>query len=75
MTTQTQKDILALDLVPLSRFNDYFSFPLVSNLRYFQFHNTNGFSNKVIRLVGKRLYIKISALKEWIEETNSGQVA
>lgn len=75
MTTQTHKDILALDLVPLSRFNDYFEFPLLSNLRYYHFHNTYGFSDKVIRTIGKRLYIKISALKDWVEESNGGQVA
>lgn len=75
MTTQTQKDITTLDLVPLSRFNQFFEFPLVSNLRYFHFHNTYGFSDKVIRTIGKRLYVKLSALKEWVEETNGGRVA
>lgn len=75
METKTQKDILALDLVPLSKFNDFFAYPLISNLRYFHFYNTYGFSDKVIRTVGKRLYIKISALQEWIEETGNGRVA
>ena len=75
MTEKTQDRILDLDLVPLSRFNDYFEFPLVSNLRYHNFYNTYGFNKKVIRKLGKRLYIKISALKDWIEETHAGNLA
>jgi len=59
-----------MDLVPLSRFQDYYDFPSVAALRNLQFCNTFGFADKVIRRVGKRIYVKISALEEWIEETN-----
>lgn len=64
-----------MDLVPVSRFQDYFDYPSVGSLRQLQFHNTYGFTDKVIRKIGKRIYIKISALQEWIEETGNGQVA
>lgn len=64
-----------MDLVPVSRFQDYFDYPSVGSLRQLQFYNTYGFADKVIRKIGKRIYIKISALQEWIEETGNGQVA
>lgn len=60
-----------LDLVPLSRYNDFYPYPSVGALRQLLFYNTNGFADKVIRRIGKRLYIKISAFKAWVEETNS----
>ena len=63
-----------LDLVPLSKFNDYFKYPSVGSLRQLNFYNTYGFADKVIRKVGKRMYVKISALKSWIEETNGCNV-
>lgn len=60
-----------LDLVPLSRFNEYYDYPTIGALRQLLFYNTNGFEDKVIRRVGKRIYIKISEFKSWIEETNN----
>lgn len=75
MTEKTQDRILDLDLVPLSRFNDHFEYPLVSTLRYHVFYDTYGFNKKVVRKLGKRLYIKISALRDWVEETGGDNVA
>ncbi len=76
MTEQTNdKPRKLMDVVPLSKFNQYFDFPSVGALRQLQFYNTYGFTDKVIRRIGKRIYVKISALQEWIEETNGGQVA
>ena len=63
-------DIKTLDLIPLSKFGDYYDYPSVNSLRQLLFYNTNGFADKVIRRLGKRIYIKVSALLEWIEETN-----
>ena len=59
-----------LDLVPLSRYNDFYPYPSVGALRQLLFHNTNGFADKVIRRIGKRLYVKISAFKAWVETNN-----
>ena len=73
MTEQT--NIQTLDLIPLSKFGDYYDYPSVNSLRQLQFYNTYGFADKVIRRIGKRLYVKVSALLNWIEETNGGQVA
>ena len=63
-----------LDLIPLSKFNDYFQYPSVAALRQLHFYNTNSFTDKVIRRIGNRIYIKISALKSWIEESNNNIV-
>lgn len=58
------------EFVPLSKFNDYFEYPSVNCIRQLRFYNTDGFNDQVIRKVGKRLYIKIQALLDWIEDTN-----
>jgi hypothetical protein len=67
-------NIERLDLVPLSKFNDYYDYPSVGSLRQLDFYNKNGFANKVIRLLGKRKYVKISALRDWVEEVNKRRV-
>ena len=68
-TTTTQTP----ELIPVSRWNDFFPYPSVGSLRQYIFYaHQNGF-NKVLRRLGKRLYIKVSAFNEWVETT--GQVA
>ena len=59
-----------LDLIPLSKFSEYAQYPTVGALRQLIFYNTKGFRDKVVKLIGKRQYIKISAFQEWVEETN-----
>ena len=58
-TTQTNQKP---ELIPVSKWNDYFDYPTLGALRQLIFYqNTNGFS-KVLRKMGKtRLYIKTSA--------------
>ena len=63
-----------LDLIPLSRWNDYYSYPTIGALRQLAFYNIEDFRNRVIRLIAKRMYIKVSAFKEWIESTQEGRV-
>ena len=60
------------DLIPLSRWNDYYSYPTTGALRQLVFYNNNDFKNKVLRYIGKRIYIKVSAFNEWIEENSQG---
>ena len=75
MTEQTSNtQVKLMDLVPLSKFNNYYDFPSTGALRQLQFYNTYGFTDKVIRRIGKRIYIKISALQQWIEETNGQNI-
>ena len=62
------------DFIPVSKWNDYYEYPTVNAIRQLIFYNTDNFESKVIRKIGKRLYIKISEFNEWIEKTN-GKVA
>ena len=48
------------ELIPLSKWNDYYDYPTVGTLGELVFYeNSNGFS-KVIRRIGCRIYIKVS---------------
>lgn len=71
----TEKEKKDLDLIPLSKFNDYYDYPSVGSLRQLNFYNTYGFSDKVVRRIGRRLYVKVSSLRDWVEESNGCRVA
>lgn len=71
MNEQTQT--AAPELIPVSEFNNFYTYPSVGALRQLIFYNTDNFVDKVIRRIGKRLYIKAPAFFEWVEETNSKQ--
>lgn len=62
-----------LDLIPLSKIGEYSSIFSTGALRQYQYYNKNGFTDKCIRRVGGRLFVKLSALLEWVEE--SGKIA
>lgn len=63
-----------LDLVPVSKWNEHFTYPSVGAIRQFIFYNTDDFNSRVIRKMGKRLYINVSAFYKWVEE-NCKEVA
>lgn len=77
MPVETKKDLrnqtkqkTQQELIPLTKWNDYYDYPTVGSLRQLvYFEATNGFS-KVIRRIGCRIYIKVSAFFDWVEETN-----
>lgn len=58
------------DLIPLSKFNDFYSFPSASALRVMLFRNQNNVAS-IQRKIGSRIYISISAFKEWLEIQNN----
>ena len=61
---------LTQELIPVSKWNEYYDFPTVGALRQLIFYkDKNGF-NRVIRIVGKRIYIKVSEFFKWVEDTN-----
>lgn len=62
-----------LDFIPVSKWNDYYQFPSVGAIRQLIFYNRNDFNSKVIRRIGKRIYIKVSNFIDWIE--NNKEVA
>lgn len=58
------------DLILLTDWEKYYSYPKISTLRSLVFHaETNGFK-KVIRRINRRILIKVSAFYEWVEEQN-----
>lgn len=61
------------EIVPVSKFNDYIPYPSCASIRQLIYFNVDNFNEKVLRRVGKRLYINIPAFFEWVEETNSKQ--
>ena len=63
----------ALDLIPLSKFGEYSSAFTSGALRQLHYYNKNGFADKCIRRIGGRMYVKLSAFQQWLEET--GKVA
>ena len=71
MSEETKKDFPQnLELIPLSEWNNYYTYPTQGSLRQLVFReNSNGF-NKVLRRIGKRIYIKTSEFFKWVEETN-----
>lgn len=70
----TTKDFIMinsnLEFIPVSKWNEYFTYPSVGAIRQYIFYNTNGFNDYVLRYIGKRLYIKVSSFFEWNEQTN-----
>lgn len=70
--TQTTKTLFD-DLIPVSKWEERFSYPTTLSLRQLIFNEKNGFKEKIIVLIGKRMYVRISAFKKWIDEQNSKQ--
>ena len=68
MLEKTQKN--APEVIPVSEYNNFYDYPSVGALRQLIFYNTDNFVDKVIRRIGKRLYVKVPAFFEWVEETN-----
>lgn len=57
-------------LIPLSKWNQYHDFPTISSLRHLVFfEEQNGF-NKVIRRIGKKIYLCERSFFEWVNEQN-----
>lgn len=58
------------ELISLVEWNKYFSYPSYGYLRQIISNaDKNGF-NKVIRRIGKRIYLKVDAFFEWVDEQN-----
>ena len=59
--------IIKQDLIPLSRWNDYYDFPSVNALRQLVFYNRNNFIDTVTRRIGKRIYISVPNFFTWVD--------
>jgi len=56
------------DLIPVSKWNNYYDYPTVGALRQLIFYDKDSFKDRVIRRINKRLYIKASEFFMWVEE-------
>jgi len=64
------------EYVPVSKFNEVVSpFPSAGAIRQLIFYNRYGFVDKVIRRINRRLYIRVPAFYEYVEETNGKKVS
>ena len=66
------KNCIMSDLIPISKFNDYYDYPTKSAIRQLIFkdkNNQNGF-RKVVVKIGNRQYINITAFNQWVKEQN-----
>ena len=68
--TQTLNTCIMSDLVPLSKFGEFFKFPSVGAIRQYIFYSDKYKFHNVYKRVGNRLYISISAFNEWVENQN-----
>lgn len=58
------------DLIPVSKFNEYFKYPTTGTLRQIIFRKEKYKFENVIKKLGGRIYISISAFNKWVEEQN-----
>ena len=63
-------DKVLKNLIPVSRFNDYYKYPTVGAIRQYIFNNRDNFRNLVIIYCGNRQYVDVLALVQWLK-TNS----
>ncbi len=63
------EQIRNMDMCLLSDWNKYFEYPRVASFRQMLFYadKYNGIE-KVVRKIGGRIYIKISAFFKWLDE-------
>lgn len=62
-----EKFIKHQDLIPLSKWNDYYDYPSVNALRQLVFYNRNNFIDAVVRRIGKRMYISVPDFFAWVD--------
>lgn len=55
-------------LIPLSRWNDYYDYPSVNALRQLVFFNRDSFIEEVTRRIGKRIYISVPDFFAWVDK-------
>lgn len=60
-----------LEIIPLSKWNNFYPYPTVGTLRQLLFHNKNGFEKVVCRVGGRRIYIKVKEFFEWAKKDNN----
>ena len=75
MTQDESTQTVTPELIPVSKFNDFIPYPSTGALRQLIFYNTDNFADKVVKKIGKRIYISVSDFYAWVKDTNKRQVA
>ena len=70
VTENSLKELQIPELIPVSRFNDFFPYPSVGALRRCIFYSKKYKFENVIRKMGKRLYISVSAFNQWVKDNS-----
>ncbi len=68
--TNFTKPLIMQDLIPLSRFGDYYPYPSVGALRQYIFYAEKYNFGKVYKKIANRIYISISEFNRWVIEQN-----
>jgi len=63
-------NIKNLNLIPVSKFNDYYDYPTVGAIRQYYFYKEKYKFGNVVKKIGGRLYISIPDFNKWVEEQN-----
>ena len=70
--TETKDKQQNLEMIPLSKWNEFYPYPKVGTLRQLLFYNTNGFEKVICRIGKSRIYIKVAEFWEWAKKGNCG---
>ena len=63
------------EILPVSKINDYIPYPTTNAIRKYIYSNTNGFKDRVVRVMGKRQYLLVPELYKWVKDSNCCRVA
>lgn len=58
------------DLIPLSKFGEYFKYPSVGAIRQYIFYEDKYNFKNVYKRIGNRIYISITAFNDWVQQQN-----
>ncbi|MDD3237913.1 MAG: hypothetical protein PHV37_07445 [Candidatus Gastranaerophilales bacterium] len=71
----TENKNLIPELIPVSKWNEYFPYPSVASIRQYIFYKRRNGFDKVLRWMGKRQYICVAAFNEWVENGTGEKAA
>lgn len=74
MQQNARTDKIFNGLIPLTKFNEFYSYPTVKTIRQYQFQNLNGFNEKVVVVINKRQYLNISEFEKWLDTFRKREV-
>lgn len=67
---QTNNVCVMDDLIPLSKWNEKFSYPSSGAIRQYIYYADKYNFHNITKRIGNRIYISISAFNAWVENQN-----